>query len=67
MFSPRDIVKLMGPNTAAFIEKTDDRGTIAPGKIADLTIVDGDPLKLIFNLMNVVAVVQGGNVVVDRR
>jgi imidazolonepropionase-like amidohydrolase len=67
MFSPRDIVKLMGPNTAAFIEKTDDLGTIAPGKIADLTIVDGDPLKLIFNLMNVVAVVQGGNVVVDRR
>lgn len=67
MFSPRDIVKLMGPNTAAFIEMTDDLGTIAPGKIADLTVVDGDPLKLIFNLLNVTAVVQGGRVVVDRR
>jgi len=67
MFSPRDIVKLMGPNTAAFIEKTDELGTIAPGKIADLTIVDGDPLKLIFNLLNVVAVVQGGEIVVDKR
>jgi imidazolonepropionase-like amidohydrolase len=67
MFSPRDIVKLMGPNTAAFVEMTDDLGTIAPGKIADLTIVDGDPLKLIFNLMNVVVVVQGGKIVVDRR
>jgi imidazolonepropionase-like amidohydrolase len=67
MFSPRDIVKLMGPNTAAFIEMTGDVGTIAPGKIADLTIVDGDPLKLIFNLLNVAIVVQGGEVVVDKR
>ena len=67
MFSPRDIVKLMGPNTAAFIEMSDDLGMIAPGKIADLTIVDGDPLKLIFNLLNVAVVVQAGKVVVDRR
>jgi imidazolonepropionase-like amidohydrolase len=67
MFSPRDIVKLMGPNTAAFIEMTDELGAIAPGYIADLTIVDGDPLKLIFNLMNVAVVVQGGKIVVDHR
>jgi imidazolonepropionase-like amidohydrolase len=67
MFSPRDIVKLMGPNTAAFIEMADELGVIAPGKIADLTIVDGDPLKLIFNLMNVAVVVQGGKIVVDHR
>ena len=66
MFSPRDIVKLMGPNTAAFIENP-DLGTIAPGKIADLAIVDGDPLKLIFNLLNVAVVVQGGKIVVDKR
>ena len=67
MFSPRDIVKLMGPNTAAFIEMTDELGQIAPGKIADLAVVDGDPLKLIFNLMNVAVVVQGGKIVVDHR
>jgi imidazolonepropionase-like amidohydrolase len=67
MFSPQDIVKLMGPNTAAFIEKTDELGVIAPGKIADLTIVDGDPLKLVFNLLNVAVVVQGGKIVVDHR
>jgi len=67
MFSPRDIVKLMGPNTAAFIEMADDLGAIAPGKIADLNVVDGDPLKLIFNLMNVIVVVRSGEIVVDRR
>jgi imidazolonepropionase-like amidohydrolase len=67
MFSQRDIVKLMGPNTAAFVEKTAELGKIAPGYIADLTIVDGDPLQLIFNLMNVAVVVQGGKIVVDHR
>ncbi len=67
MFSPRDIVKLMGPNTAAFIEMTDELGTIAPGKIADLVLVDGDPLKLVFNLLNVAVVVQSGKIVVDHR
>jgi len=67
MFSPHDIVKLMGPNTAAFIDKTNELGILGPGKIADLTIVDGDPLKLIFNLMNVAVVVQGGKIVVDHR
>ena len=67
MFSPRDIVKLMGPNTAAFIEMSDDLGSIAPGKVADLTIVDGDPLKLVFNLLNVAVVVQAGEIVVDHR
>jgi imidazolonepropionase-like amidohydrolase len=67
MFSPRDIVKLMGPNTAAFIDMSDELGTIAPGKIADLTIVDGDPLELVFNLLNVAVVVQGGKIVVDHR
>jgi imidazolonepropionase-like amidohydrolase len=67
MFSPRDIIKLMGPNTAAFIDMTDEVGTIAPGMVADLTIVDGDPLKLIFNLLNVAVVVQDGKIVVDKR
>jgi imidazolonepropionase-like amidohydrolase len=67
MFSPVDILKLMGPNTAAFIEMSDDLGTLAPGKIADIVIVDGDPLDLIFNLLNVEVVIKGGKVVIDKR
>jgi imidazolonepropionase-like amidohydrolase len=67
MFSPRDIVKLMGPNTAAFVDMSDELGAIAPGRIADLTVVDGDPLELVFNLLNVAVVVQGGKIVADRR
>jgi imidazolonepropionase-like amidohydrolase len=46
---------------------SDDLGTLAPGKIADIVIVDGDPLDLIFNLLNVEVVIKGGEIVVDHR
>ena len=67
MFSAQDIIKLMGPNTAAFIEKSKDLGTLESGKLADIVLVDGDPLDLIYNLLNVKVVVKGGTVVVDKR
>jgi imidazolonepropionase-like amidohydrolase len=67
MFSTRDIVKLMGPNTAAFIERRADLGTLEAGKLADIVLVEGDPLDLITNLLNVKVVVKGGTVVVDKR
>ena len=46
---------------------SNDVGTFAPGKIADIVIVDGDPLDLIFNLLNVEVVIKGGKIVVDHR
>ena len=67
MFSTTDIIKLMGPNTAAFIEKSKDLGTLEAGKLADIVLVTGDPLDLIYNLLNVKVVVKGGAVVVDKR
>jgi len=67
MFSTTDILKLMGPNTAAFIEKSKDLGTLDAGKLADIVLVSGDPLDLIFNLLNVKVVVKEGTVVVDKR
>ena len=67
MFSPADILKLMGPNTAAFIDRSDELGALEPGMVADLVLVDGNPLDLIFNLLNVDVVIKGGEIVVDRR
>ena len=67
MFSPLDIVKLMGPNTAAFVDMGDEIGTLEPGKLADIVIVDGDPLELIFDLLDVEVVIKGGEIVVDKR
>ncbi len=44
-----------------------DLGTLEPGKVADLIIVDGDPLDDLAALSRVRLVVKGGAVVVDRR
>ncbi|MDC1528713.1 amidohydrolase family protein [Gammaproteobacteria bacterium] len=67
MFSPRDIIKLMGPNTAAFLDMEDEIGTLEPGKQADIVFIDGDPLELIFNLLQVKLVLKGGEIVADHR
>lgn len=67
MFSPRDLIRLMGPNTAAFIERTADLGTLESGKLADMVIVDGNPLEGYWNLLNARVVIKGGEVVVDKR
>ncbi|MFD5703531.1 amidohydrolase family protein [Streptomyces lasiicapitis] len=38
----------------------DDLGTVAPGKIADLTVVDGDPFTDFASLVRTVSVLRGG-------
>ena len=67
MFSPQDIVKLMGPNTAAFIEKSSELGTLEPGKLADIVLLEGNPLDGYWNFLNAKVVIKGGAVVVDKR
>ena len=67
MFSMQDIITLMGPNTAAFIERSKDLGTLEPGKLADVVILDGNPLDGYWNLLSATVVVKGGVIVVDKR
>jgi imidazolonepropionase-like amidohydrolase len=54
-------------NAAIFLGKDAELGTLEPGKLGDLVIVDGDPLADIGALERVKAVVQAGKLVVDRR
>jgi imidazolonepropionase-like amidohydrolase len=67
MFSMQDIIRLMGPNTASYVQMSDQLGTLEPGKVADITIVDGNPLEGYWNLLRTKVVLKGGVVVVDKR
>lgn len=67
MFSPQDLIKLMGPNTAAFIHMSDQLGTLEQGKLADIVLVAGDPLNGYWNLLRTRVVIKGGVIVSDQR
>ena len=67
MFSMQDLIKMMGPNTASYIQMGDQLGTLEAGKIADLILLDGDPLEGYWNWLKTKVVVKGGTVVIDKR
>ena len=67
MFSTKDIVKLMGPNSAAFVHMDNDIGTLEAGKLADIVVLPGNPLDGYWNLLNATMVIKGGEIVVDKR
>jgi imidazolonepropionase-like amidohydrolase len=67
VFSPIDLVKIMGPNSAAVIGKSKDLGTLEPGKLADIVVLTGNPLDGYWNLLTDVMTIKGGQVLVDKR
>lgn len=67
MFSIKDIVEIMGPNTAAYINMADDLGTLEAGKLADIVLVQGNPLEGFWNMLDARVVLKEGTIVVDKR
>jgi imidazolonepropionase-like amidohydrolase len=67
MFSMKDMIQIMGPNTASYIQMGDQLGAIEVGKIADIVLLDGDPLEGYWNWLKTKVTIKGGVVVVDKR
>lgn len=67
MFSMQDIFQIMGPTTAEYLHMSDQIGTLEPGKLADIILLDGNPLEGIQYMLKTKVVLKGGKVVVDKR
>jgi imidazolonepropionase-like amidohydrolase len=67
VFSPTDIVQIITKNAAISTLHGTEIGTLEPGKLADIVIVDGDPLRASAELLNVVTTIKGGEVVFEGR
>ncbi len=64
-YSPMEVI-VAATKTGAEVLDIDDRlGTVEKGKIADLVVIDGDPLDDITNLRNVKMVIQAGKIMKD--
>ncbi|HEY2514785.1 MAG TPA: amidohydrolase family protein [Polyangiaceae bacterium] len=58
-----DVLALATLGAAQVMKRDKTSGSIAPGKNADLIVVDGDPLTKMRDIRNVVTVVKGGTVI----
>src|SRR5258708_20896565 len=58
--SAPDALRAATLNPARVMHRESDLGTIAPGKLADLILVDGDPAVRIADIRRVVLTLRGG-------
>jgi imidazolonepropionase-like amidohydrolase len=67
VFSPLDLIKIMGPNSAKFVDRGQMIGTLEAGKQADILVLGGNPLDGFWYFFNPVVVIKDGTVVIDKR
>jgi hypothetical protein len=58
--TPSQALQVATRNGARYTRTSNDRGSITPGKLADLVLVDGDPTKNIEDVRKVSAVITRG-------
>jgi len=63
VFSPRDISKILGQGAARSTLTQSQIGTLEPGKLADMVLIDGNPLTDVNDLQNVVTTIKAGRIV----
>jgi imidazolonepropionase-like amidohydrolase len=62
----KTVLGMLTTNPALRMGVTSSKGTVTPGKLADLTILDADPADQLTNFSRVRAVVRSGKVVWQR-
>jgi imidazolonepropionase-like amidohydrolase len=67
VFSPLDLIIIMGPNSARFVDREKEIGTVEAGKLADLVVLGGNPLEGYWNFLTAEIVIKGGVILVDKR
>jgi len=67
VFSMQDIHRIMGPNSARYVGMEKEIGTLEAGKLADIILLDGNPMLNIYEMLKTKVVVKEGKVVVDKR
>src|SRR6516164_2493434 len=67
VFSPQDVVKIITKNAATATMHGSEFGTLEAGKLADIVIVDGDPMSDSTALLKVVTTIKGGQVVFEKK
>jgi len=67
VFSPQQVVQIITKNAATATMHGSEIGTLEPGKLADIVIVDGDPLRDSNALQHVVTTIKGGEVVFEAK
>jgi imidazolonepropionase-like amidohydrolase len=67
VFSPQDVVKIITKNAATATMHSSEFGTLQAGKLADIVIVDGDPMSDSNALLHVVTTIKGGQVVFEKK
>lgn len=60
--SPLDALRAATSGPARFFVAEDSLGSVAPGKVADLVLLNGNPLEDINHVREIEAVIQGGRV-----
>src|SRR5262249_14555828 len=68
-FTPLETIKCATNTGAAILGRGHELGTLAPGKLADVLVVDGDPLadiRVLEDRTKFIAVIQGGVVKAGR-
>ena len=66
---PLDVIRWATKHGAELMGRGDELGTVTPGKLADLLVVDGDPVadvRILQDSNRLLAVIKGGAFITDR-